>query len=172
MKLYYCCYGGAHSSVTAANIHLGHLPQNRRATVAEIIGQPLFDRARHSSIGTPVLMGRESAGLEVYALGLGTQQRQKMIALAEALAAGELAAERFTLVNTLCCAGTLMRVGGYASRRLGLVTIGRPLCAAGVWQKYHLFVRLVRAIQSTLPDPAPACQLDGLGLISHNDGDT
>ncbi|HPZ72110.1 MAG TPA: DUF3189 family protein, partial [Peptococcaceae bacterium] len=32
MKIIYNCYGGAHSSVTAAALHLGLLPEARPAT--------------------------------------------------------------------------------------------------------------------------------------------
>ncbi|MGB3963216.1 MAG: DUF3189 family protein, partial [Tepidanaerobacteraceae bacterium] len=35
MKIFYCCYGSAHSSVVAASIHLGLLPSDRVPTSRE-----------------------------------------------------------------------------------------------------------------------------------------
>jgi len=43
LKVIYHCYGGAHSSVTAANIHLGLLPRERTPGYRELISQKLFD---------------------------------------------------------------------------------------------------------------------------------
>jgi hypothetical protein len=40
MKIIYCCYGGSHSSVTAAAIHLDMLPLTRKPTSAELLSIP------------------------------------------------------------------------------------------------------------------------------------
>ena len=71
MKIIYCCYGSAHSSVIAAAIHLRKLPWDRLPTLAELVKQERFDRTENREIGTPFFMGRDGEGNEIYALGLG-----------------------------------------------------------------------------------------------------
>ena len=43
-KIVFHCYGGSHSSVTAAGIYLGMLPGERTASAAELLGVPHYDR--------------------------------------------------------------------------------------------------------------------------------
>ena len=43
MKIIYNCYGGAHSSVTAAAIHLQMLPETRKPSAAELLNLPYYD---------------------------------------------------------------------------------------------------------------------------------
>lgn len=153
MKVIYHCYGQAHSSVTAANIHLGHLPRHRRATLAEICRQPCFDRTLQHQLGTPQLMGIDEWGNPVYVVGLAGGRRTLERAVADFLRLQGVAEGEFLLVNALQHAGLPMRIGGYASRRLGLIWPGRPLSAIGVWVKYRRFVALVEAVRNRLDHP-------------------
>lgn len=150
MKVFYHCYGGAHSSVTAANLHLGHLPSERRPGVAEILHQPLFDRALHRDVGRPLLMGEDEHGNEVFAIGLAEGKRLLARALQDYLALHGLPRTAALMVNTLDAAGITLRVGGYLSRRMGLVRIGRPLAAMGVWANYWLFVERVESVKAQI----------------------
>jgi len=63
--------------------------------------------------------------------------------------------------DTLRHASVLLRIGGYASRGLGLVGIGRPLCALGVWLCYRQYAEHVRRVR-----------LDAASPIRHNGLDT
>jgi hypothetical protein len=165
MKLFYCCYGSAHSSVTAANIHLGHLPLDRRPSLAEILHQPLFDRAEDGEIGDPFYMGRDEQGHEIYILGLAGAERTMTRALERFLRDQGIDLSAIRFIDVLQHAGSLMRVGGFTSRRLGWVAIGRPLCALGVYLKYPLFAAHVRRIREELD---PASFLDVPCGIRHN----
>jgi hypothetical protein len=47
------------------------------------------------------------------------------------------------MVNALNNVNLKTKIGGFISRRLGLVTIGRPLTIKGIQEKYAGFVTLV-----------------------------
>lgn len=148
MKIFYHCYGSAHSSITAANIHLGHLPSQRRATIRELCFQPLFDRARNQEIGTPWFLGTDSAGHEVYSIGLQSGRRQLAAALFDFLAAVGVPPGDMILDDALRHGNLALRIGGLLSRKLGLVRVGRPLSAWGIWLKYWRFVELVDQVKA------------------------
>lgn len=155
MKLFYHCYGQAHSSVTAANIHLGHLPRHRRATLTEIQHQPCFDRTQEYELGVPRLMGTDEWGNQVYVIGLAGGKRAMERAVQDFLVAGSIAPTDFLFANALQVAGLPLRVGGYTSRRLGLIWPGRPLSAVGVWLKYPRFVALVEQVRHQVQHRLP-----------------
>ncbi len=147
MKIFYHCYGSAHSSITAANIHLGHLPGHRRATPAELRAQPLFDRARYQDIGTPWFLGTDARGHDVYCIGLHSGRSYLAPALLDFLAALGIDRDELILDDALRHGNWALRVGGLMSRRLGLISLGRPLSAWGIWLKYWRFVDLVDSVQ-------------------------
>ncbi|HWI52723.1 MAG TPA: DUF3189 family protein [Symbiobacteriaceae bacterium] len=149
-RVIYYCYGSAHSSVTAANIHIGHLPVERRPSPFEILHQPLFDRAESNQIGHFRLMGTDRWGCEVYVLGLAGGKGPMQRAMTDFLAASGAHVGGFRFEPTLSHAGVLLRIGGYTSRGLGWVALGRPLCAVGVWLKYRLFAEHVRQVLDAL----------------------
>ena len=69
MKLFYCCYGGAHTSVTCACIHLGYLPDDRIPAASEFLSVPYYDKMENRDLGTPVFMGRDEMGWDIYIIG-------------------------------------------------------------------------------------------------------
>lgn len=150
MKLFYFCYGSAHSSVTAANIHLGRLPLTGRPTLGEIINQPVFDRFPHSRLGEATRFGEDEHGNEIYVIGLSSSKPTLSNALRRFLEAQGVAADQVAFADTLHHAGMLMRIGGYASRRLGLIIPGRWLVAVGVWLAYDRFAGQVREVRRRL----------------------
>ncbi len=145
MKIIYCCYGSAHSSVIAAAIHLRKLPWDRLPTLAELVKQERFDRTENREIGTPFFMGRDGEGNEIYALGLGPDKvmiRRTIASLIKILA---YPPREILLVDTLVCIHSLTRIGGFLSRRQGLVSCGRPLAALGIRLSYRGLLELVQA---------------------------
>lgn len=156
MRLFYHCYGSTHSSVVAAAIHLGRLPADRVPTLAEIIALPDFDRIPHREIGRPRLVGRDSDGREIYVLGTRGNHRlvkravRDFLHLALGRQPGDL---RF--INVLPAAGILLRIGGFLSRRLGLVFPGRYLAAWGVRSSYQGLAAIVTATREQLGDCGP-----------------
>lgn len=131
MLIFYCCYGRAHSSVAAAALHLGWL-KNPRPSLQEIMRLPYFDEATSRDFGVPLPVGRDSGGNEVYILGHGPSAKLVERALTSTLELCGWKESQFLVVETAECLNLWTRLGGFLSRRLGLVFPGRILAAAGV----------------------------------------
>lgn len=69
MKIIYNCYGGAHSSVTAAAIHLGWLPETRLPTARELLNLPYYDAQKGKDHGKIRFLGLDCLGNEIYIVG-------------------------------------------------------------------------------------------------------
>ncbi len=149
LKYIYFCWGSAHSSVTAAAVHLGHLPDDRVPTLTEVMAAPRFDQTPNNQIGTLFFMGNDDAGDEVYILGLGAQYNSFKYIVSEYLQMLGLAPVDYRLVNCLPCVNLPTRLGGFSSRSLGAVWFGRRLAAWGVMRSYSNYVKVVRWAQSS-----------------------
>ncbi|MDI9448851.1 MAG: DUF3189 family protein [Pelotomaculaceae bacterium] len=148
MKIIYHCYGGAHSSVTAAAIHLGLLPENRVPTRAEFCAVPLYDRQEADEHGHFFFMGKDQAGHEVFL----TARRSRpgvleniFTGLAEIFGIPE---DDYYLVNVMGEVNLTMKLGGFLSRRWGAVRVGRPIVAMGTQAAYLQLVKLVQRVKS------------------------
>lgn len=144
-KVFYICYGAAHSSVVAAAVHCGLLPKDRMATPAEIAALAQFDRASNEEIGRPVLIGQDEDGREVFALGLSSARWFLHRTLHDLVWWLGLPSRCALTVDALAGVTWRTRLGGFLSRRLGLVRIGRPLCLAGVVREYPRFLAMAES---------------------------
>lgn len=139
------CYGGAHSSVTSSGIYLGLLPRDRVPDTAEILQVPHYDGDEPIAYGHFRFVGRDQAGRVVYVLGkrrLGPHINRLLIVVAGIFGrAGNIFS-----VDTTAPVNVLMMCGGYVSRDLKLVSLGRPFVVRGTKLAYFRFVQL--AIQS------------------------
>lgn len=155
MKVVYCCFGGSHSSPVAAAIHLGRLPADRVPFVQDLMALDLYDNTSNADMGTPVLVGVDEAGHEVYVLGRG-----KGAGIVErALVSGWRLAGRddvpFLFADTLRCVNLWMRIGGFLSRGLHLVALGRPLVLYGTRLAFYRLVDFVQSVKAaSLTSPA------------------
>ncbi|MEG3068137.1 MAG: DUF3189 family protein [Syntrophaceticus schinkii] len=114
-KIIYHCYGGSHSSVTAAGIHLGILPRKRVANTAELLGVPYYDEYQPVTHGRLRFIGRDVLGNEVFVLGKRTAGPDTTIFLhniAELFDCGE----EIYPVDTTFPVNPLMVIGGFLSR--------------------------------------------------------
>ncbi|KAB3533167.1 DUF3189 family protein [Alkaliphilus serpentinus] len=151
MKIFYSCYGGAHSSIITANIHLGLLPDKRVATIHEIIHCPYFDATKSKEIGRPIFMGEDSLKNQIFALGMASSRNQytqllyEYVRLQQGSCRGEI-----LIINTIPLINLKVRVGGFLSRKLNLISIGRPLVAIGIQNRYMNFVKLVENLKASL----------------------
>ncbi|MGI5838241.1 MAG: DUF3189 family protein [bacterium] len=148
LRIFYSCYGSAHSSILASAIHLGNLPDDRRPTCREILDLPGFDRMEGRDIGTPLFIGRDERGVEVYAIGFRSGRQIMSHAVYSLLAAYGAPRQDLLLVNSLAYVNLLTRCGGFLSRQLGIVSVGRPLAAFGIWLSYLDFVAMVREVKT------------------------
>lgn len=167
MKIFYCCWGSAHTSVVSSHIHLGLLPNHRRALFREINALKMYDRTPNSEIGTIFYVGDDSLGNQVYFMGFGPQKQLVRQSIMDYLQLQGIDPHETMFVDAIVNATWLTCVGGYLSRRLGITWIGRPLTIIGILQNYGAFVRLVRSVYQQLggqppcPEPSPASPARG-----------
>lgn len=145
----YHCYGGAHSSVVAAAIHLNKLDAKRIPTTEELLSLSLFDRQTKDGHGRLNYYGCDEWGNMVFSVGCRSKGPAMETFISNAAELVGLSG-RLIFVDTLHCVTFKMRLGGYISRRLGLIKIGRPLVASGTRAAFPRLVELVGRIKALL----------------------
>lgn len=146
MKIIYHCYGGTHSSVMAASLHLGLLAKNRLPSAKELLSCPYFDRLTSKDSGKIFLMGKDNWGREVYVMGCKNAGLLVETALKEFCQIMQINNGQVILVSTAPCLNILMKIGGYLSRRLNLITIGRLFLFPGAWLAFKQIKQIVEMI--------------------------
>ncbi|HHY39538.1 MAG TPA: DUF3189 family protein [Clostridia bacterium] len=155
MRVIYHCYGGTHSSVVAASIHVGKLPNDALPSASDLEGLPLFDKATRDDMGVVHRVGSDELGNEIFCLG---RRNGALDVIGAIISISELSGEPSPLfVNTIPCVNTLMRVGGYLSREAGLTRIGRRLVVKGTLKAYWSLVNLVKQVKSQLRTTLSTC---------------
>ncbi len=142
MHIIYHCVGGAHSSVIASAIHLGILPRNRRATNRELLSIPYFDNISPNQHGCIIPRGIDEYGNNIYTLS--RQFSGKLIIRALEDLASILAKDdnSVVLINVSPAVNNIMKIGGFLSRKLNLVPIGRPIVLWGSRKAYMDMVKI------------------------------
>jgi hypothetical protein len=148
--IYYHCHGGAHSSVTAAAIHLGALPTDRRPAPEEVAGIPYYDRTTNEEIGTPFYCGTDDSGRHVHIVGMIRSAKIVCLSVRSLLDVLAIPQDRLTFVDCLPLVSLWTRIGGFLSRQLGLVALGRPLTIRGILLNYDRFVATVASTKARL----------------------
>ena len=147
MNIFYCCYGSAHSSVVAASIHLGLLPVKRIPSAKEFERLPHYDKTESFEIGTPFYMGKDEYDSDLFILGMKSHRKLIKKAVLSFLEHMSLETQDFLMIDTLKNVNFITKIGGFTSRRLGIISIGRPLTIIGIQQKYWDFVKLVQCVK-------------------------
>ncbi len=148
--LFYHCYGGAHTSVTCASIHLNYLPHDRIPETYEFKAIPFYDKMENSKLGTPLYMGRDDLGWDIYALGLKDGKSVVIPAIKSLLNVSGIYNRDVLFVSALVQVNPLTAIGGFTSRKLGLPFIGRPMTIWGIRKTYPLLVDLVTRVKEAL----------------------
>ncbi|HHX77111.1 MAG TPA: DUF3189 family protein [Firmicutes bacterium] len=143
MKIIYHCYGGAHSSVVAAAVHLGELPQDKKPQGGDILKCAYFDEVPSVKIGIIHYLGKDNEGNEIYNMGVGNAGKIIEKVLPEILNIYGIDPGELYMINTLVCVNWMMRLGGFISRSLKLTRIGRPLVIRGTIAAFPAIVKLV-----------------------------
>lgn len=159
MKVFYYCYGSAHSSVVAAAIHLGYLPTDRVPSDIEFINLPYYDKTKSSEIGTPFFMGYDNCRNEIFIIGMGRERNLVRKTIISFLKHNKKDIGDILMVNTLRNVNIKTKIGGFLSRGLGLVPLGRPLTIRGIQEKYLDFVDMVDGVKVKLRDLATSNSL-------------
>ncbi len=165
MKVIYHCYGGTHSSVLAAAMHLGLL-EGKNLSAPELFSCPLFDRLEHKKIGTINRMGRDSRGHEVYVMGCknaGPLIEKILPEFCKILGADP---RDILLVSTIPCLNIPLRIGGYLSRQAGLTAPGRFFLLLGARRSLPAIRATVEKTRSLLLKSEPEGNPGAEGMVS------
>ncbi|NLJ55968.1 MAG: DUF3189 family protein [Firmicutes bacterium] len=147
MKIIYHCYGGTHSSVIAAALHLGLLKRNRLPSAGELLACPNFDQRTNRDYGKIFYMGNDKLGYEVYVMGCKNSGTVVETALREFCKIMDVNDRRVTLACTVSSLNILLKFGGFLSRRLNLVTIGRLFLFPGSRLAFYKIRKIVEAVE-------------------------
>ncbi len=149
MIIIYHCSGGSHSSVLAANIHLGILPTESVPEPATIMEKTVFDRSNKSEWGLIKHVGNDEYNNIVCTLGRNTSKDIVVQALHSFHRIAQVNQE-LKLVNIHHKVNFLMKIGGFLSRGLGIVSIGRPIVMKGSLIAYPSIVKVVKEVKDNL----------------------
>ncbi len=150
MKVIYHCYGGSHASPVAAAIHLQTLPADRIPTKEEILALQLFDQVSPAMYGTLFPLGLDNQGNEVFVLGARNDAEILLKVLKGVTRMIGEDYQDYLFVDVKPCINIWMRIGGFLSRAVGLIRLGRPLVTWGVRKAYPALVGLVEQTHSRL----------------------
>jgi len=145
LKIIYHCYGGSHSSVTAAAIHLGLLPNGQIPTAEMLWGLPFFDRQVAKDHGNIKFMGTDEFGNQVYILGRHNTAKLIQNILPEVAALFGI--NDLFMIDVMPYVNWRMMLGGFTSRRLGWVGIGRPIVTRGTQYSFWSLTSLVQKVK-------------------------
>lgn len=148
MKIIYNCYGGAHSSVTAAALHLRLLSDTGCPSSAELLNLPYFDGQIRKDHGRLRFVGFDYWGNEVYIASKKNLGKFYGRIMKHLLLLGGEKPENFVFIDTMPYVNIWMVIGGFLSRRLGLTRIGRPIVIYGTKKAYWKFVHLIHLVKN------------------------
>ena len=147
MKVIYYCFGGTHSSVLCAAIHLGIISDEYIPGYKELMDCPYFDKVPSSEAGILHLMGRDKMGNDIYVLGCRNCGSIVEKAIKEISHILGIDKDELMLIDTTPCLNVFLRTGGFLSRGLGLIRPGRVLLFYGCRLSFTRFSRLVQTVQ-------------------------
>ncbi|ABR49009.1 conserved hypothetical protein [Alkaliphilus metalliredigens QYMF] len=151
MKIIYNCYGGTHTSIVTASIHVGRLPMDRIPHSVELNEISAYDRMETGDIGYLTYMGKDEYHNDVYAVGLGSQ-RVFYTGILHQLS-NELTTyqkQELLVIDTLRFAHFTVHIGGFLSRKIHLISLGRPLVNYGIKRCYPSLIQLVANVKKSL----------------------
>ncbi|MFU0799194.1 MAG: DUF3189 domain-containing protein [Xylanivirga thermophila] len=152
MKIVYHCFGGAHTSITCAAIHLNFLPHDRIPRFNEFKAVPFYDKMDKEDVGMPLYMGQDDLGYDIYVMGMSGGKDVVIPAIKSYLNASYVDAKDIIFINALVKLHPITSLGGVASRKYGLVSIGRPMTIWGIRLTYPVLLDLVLKVKEFLKE--------------------
>ncbi|MDS1029739.1 DUF3189 family protein [Bacillota bacterium LX-D] len=147
MLVIYHDYGGTHSTVVAAWLHLKRLSPNKVPTEKDLMAIPLYDRGTNKDFGRIKIWGQDEWGNTVATLGRKSADKLLLPALQD-LNSFLKNVEEIKFVNTMPAVNILMNIGGFTSRTLQLESIGRPIVIKGTIKAFPKLVQLVQDVRA------------------------
>lgn len=150
MIVIYHDVGGAHSTAVAANIHINKLPINRIPSECELLNLPTFDKIKKDQIGRLIYIGEDEFNAKVYTIARKYNPNMVMSAINDMYSILHGNNNGIFIVDTKPTVNLLMNIGGYASRKLHLVSFGRPVVTKGTQQAYMDIVNIVKGVKDNM----------------------
>lgn len=149
MIIIYHDVGGAHSTATAANIHINNLPIDRVPDKSELLSLTTFDKINKNQLGHILYIGEDEFGSKVYTIGRKYNPNIVLSAIKDIfnIAGGK---EELYIVDTHPTVNVWMKIGGFTSRGLGIVSIGRPIVTYGTLKAYENIADIVKKVKDTI----------------------
>jgi hypothetical protein len=144
LKIVYHCYGGAHASPTAAAIHMGVLAPGRWPAVADFDKVPYYDRITRGEHGKLIRIGVDPRGHEIYIMGRRNSPQPVIAAIREFLRWNGEDPSQYYFVDCVQLFNLFMVAGGFSSRAMGWVRLGRPLVRFGTRLSFGILEKIVR----------------------------
>jgi hypothetical protein len=155
MNIIYHCFGGSHSSVTAAALHLKFLSRSRIPSTDELMELPYYDKTTDADFGTMRYMGTDEFGNDVYVLGKKSLAN-RFSNLLQGIAQIVGAEDQLLMVDCMAHINWSMKLGGFTSRRLRLVSVGRPVVTWGTRKEFAHLINLVETVRLRVMNAKPA----------------
>lgn len=150
MIVIYHDVGGTHSTAIAANIHVNNLPIDKVPDKNEIIQLPTFDKIHKNQLGHIIYIGEDEFGSKVYTLGRKYKPNIVLASITDIYAMLNGEPEELYIIDTHPTVNIWMKIGGFASRELGMVTIGRPIVTYGTLKTYKNIADIVKAVKDKI----------------------
>lgn len=147
MKVIYHCYGGTHTSIVAASLHVGKLTLEENISVDDILKLDLFDSLKACDRGKINFFGRDERGVEIYVCGMGTKARIVKRAIKDIIEVYGIDSQDIYFASTLPYVNLYIRLGGFLSRSLGTVNLGRFFLIRGIKKKLPEINKLVNEVK-------------------------
>jgi len=148
LHVIYHCYGGAHSSVTAACIHAGLIKDDKIPTAEELMKLPYYDQQVAKDHGYIRYIGNDEFENQIYITSKHNLGKDYETIMRSIASISEIQNDQLVFVDTMPYVNLLMVIGGYLSRHLGIVKIGRPIVIKGTQLSFNNFSQLVNIIKT------------------------
>jgi hypothetical protein len=144
LKIVYHCYGGAHASPTAAAIHMGILTPGHRPALDDFDKVPYYDRITRGEHGKLIKIGVDARGHEIYIMGRRNSPQPVIAAIREFSRLNGEDPSQYYFVDCVQLFNLFMVTGGFSSRAMGWVRMGRPLVRFGTRLSFGILEKIVR----------------------------
>lgn len=152
MKIIYNCYGGAHSSVVVGYIHCGLLSKDQVPTKQQLMSLSYYDSQKNEDHGILQYIGIDDKGNEIYSVGLRSDRKFGKASLTNIASIMGIPQESYMLVDTIQAVNWYMRIGGFLSRALGLIKIGRPLVLYGTQRAFFNLAKITEETKKNIEE--------------------
>lgn len=134
--------------MTAAAVHLGMLPHDRKPNFKDLLAIPFFDTRESYDHGQITLMGIDDQQNKVYCVGQRGEYQILENIIGGLARYFDISTQNYKLVNVIYKVNMSMKVGGTMSRHLKWISVGRPLVTWGTVRAYKKIIDLVRRVKA------------------------